>query len=190
MSNSGFFCDQCLNTEQMDLFIEKTSKCQTCLVCDEKLNTSYEALLEEEEPVCEALMKTDDGETCIILAFFQEASFEYDIDDDNIDHNFSECCANHKESLTQNFNGIRKTKTFLNRLDFNLNAWKLPVLDGLTRNLCQPLALLAKSRTITVTVAKVILRMIGSCLRDKTEVIRLFNSVVYASNEDNILRFI
>jgi len=38
---------------------------------------------------------------------------------------------------------------------------------------------LAKSNTITVTVAKVILLMIGSCLRDKTEIIRLFDSVVY-----------
>jgi hypothetical protein len=189
MSKSGFFCDQCLNTEQMDLFIEKTSKCQICLVCDEKLNTSYEALLEEEEPVCEALMKTDDGETCIILGFFQEAYFEYEIDDDNAATS-SGCCANHKEvEVTHNFNGMRKTKTFLNRLDFNLNVWKSPVLEGLTRDLCQPLAVLAKSNVITVTVAKVILLMIGSCLRDKTEVIKLFDSVVYDRSPEISIKY-
>ena len=130
----------------------------------------------EEGGVCEALMNVDEGETCVILGFFEEAYYEYENDDDNDDAPNS---ANHQEVVTKNFYGMRKTKTFLNRLDFNLNAWKLPVFDRLTQNLCLPLTILAKSSTITVTVAKVILLMIGSCLRDKTEALRLFDSVVY-----------
>ena len=178
MSKSGFFCDQCLQITGVDDFFDQSSACETCLSSNEEIDEIYTSLLELDECTYDVTTRIDNGETCIILGFFQEAYFEYEIDDDNVPSS-SGCCANHKESLTQNFNGIRKTKTFLNRLDFNLNAWKLPVLDGLTRNLCQPLAALAKSNTITVTVAKVILLMIGSCLRDKTEIIRLFDSVVY-----------
>ena len=187
MSKSGFFCDQCLQITGVDDFFDQSSACETCLSSNEKIGDIYATLLEE-GGVCEALMKVDEGETCVILGFFEEAYYEYENDDENDDApNSSECCANHKEVVTKNFYGMRKTKSFLNRLDFNLNAWKLPVFDKLTRDLCQPLAVLAKSSTITVTVAKVILLMIGSCLRDKTEVIKLFDSVVYdRSPEVNI----
>jgi hypothetical protein len=175
MSKSGFFCDQCLQIAGIDDFFDKTSFCEICLTSNEKIGNIYATLLEE-GGVCEALMKVDEGETCVILGFFEEAYYEYENDDDNDDAPNS---ANHKEVVTKNFYGMRKTKTFLNRLDFNLNAWKLPVFDRLTQNLCLPLTILAKSSTITVTVAKVILLMIGSCLRDKTEALRLFDSVVY-----------
>jgi len=154
------------------------------LTSNKEIGEIYAALLEE-GGVCEALTKIDEGETCIILGLFEEAYYEYENDDENDDENgdsnssHSECCPNHKKVVEQNFYGMSKTKTFLRRLDFNLNAWKLPILDRLTRNLCQPLAVLAKSNTITVTLAKVILLMIGSCLRDKTEVVRLFDLVVY-----------
>jgi hypothetical protein len=185
MSKSGFFCDQCLQIIKIDDFFDKSSFCNICLSSNEEIGDIYANLLEE-GGVCEALMRIDDGETCIILGFFEEAYYEYEDDDDN-EPNSSECCANHKEVVTQNFYGMRKTKTFLNRLDFNLNVWKLPVLDKLTRNLCQPLAVLAKSKTITVIVAKVILLMIGSCLRDKTEIIRLFDSVVYDDVSPQVL---
>jgi len=185
MSKSGFFCDQCLQITGLDDFFDRSSHCNKCLTSNEEIGNMYTTLLEE-GGVCEALTKIDEGETCIILGFFEEAYYEYENDDDdeNDDNNASnsshfECCPNHKKVVEQNFYGISKTKTFLHRLDFNLNAWKLPILDGLTRNLCQPLATLAKSNVITVTVAKWILIMIGSCLRDKTEVMRLFDSVVY-----------
>jgi len=177
MSKSGFFCDQCLQITGMDDFFDKSSDCDVCLTSNEEIGDIYTTLLEE-GGVCEALMKIDEGETCIILGFFQEAYYEYEIDD-NHEPNLYQCCAIHREVVTRNFNGIRKTKSFLNRLDYNLNAWKLPVFEGLTRDFCQPLAVLAKSSTITVTVAKVILLMIGSCLRDKTEALRLFDSLVY-----------
>ena len=100
---------------------------------------------------------------------------EYDSDDDD-------CCETSRNCMLpgmRHFYRVRKTKTILRLFDFNLNVWKNPVLESLTRDLCKPLAVLAKSKTITVTVAKVILLMIGSCLHDKMEVIRLFDSVVY-----------
>lgn len=168
MSESGFFCDQCLQITRVDAFFDQSSKCDLCLSGNEELDSFYDKLLVHDMCVYNQAKTLENGETFVMVNLYNSARSTF------------------KMHL---FNGVRKTETILRRFDFNLNVWKTPVLEGLTRNLCQPLAALAKSNVITVTVAKVILLMIGSCLRDKMEVIRLFDLVVYDNSPQLVIKY-
>ena len=185
MSESGFFCNECLQITSIDDFFEKSSECNVCLSGNKELDSSYDELLENDMCVYNQAKTLENGETFVMVTLCNSARSAFKMDDSDdeseydSDEDFCETSRNCMLPGMRDFYRVRKTKTILRLFDFNLNVWKLPVLEGLTRNLCQPLAVLAKSKTITVTVAKVILLMIGSCLRDKTEIIRLFDSVVY-----------
>jgi hypothetical protein len=195
MSESGFFCDQCLQITRVDAFFDQSSKCDLCLSGNEELDSFYDKLLVHDMCVYNQAKTLESGETFVMVNLYNSARGTFKMDDESdeseydSDEDFCETCRNCMLPGMRLFYGVRKTETILRRFDFNLNVWKTPVLEGLTRNLCQPLAALAKSNVITVTVAKVILLMIGSCLRDKTEIIRLFDLVVYDNSPQLVIKY-
>ena len=195
MSKSGFFCDECLQITSVDAFFDKSSVCDVCLSGNKELDSSYDELLINDMCVYNQAKTLENGETFVMVTLCNSArsAFKMDDSDDEIeydsDEDFCETCRNCMLPGMRYFYGVRKTETILRRFDFNLNVWRTPVLESLTRNLCNPLAALAKSNVITVTIAKVILLMIGSCLRDKTEVIRLLDSVVYDCSPQFVIKY-
>lgn len=66
-------------------------------------------------------------------------------------------------------------------LKSNISLWKSPIQESIKYNHCVPLAVLTWSNITNVVVSKIILRMIGNCFIDKTEVWKLFETVVYNS---------
>ena len=169
--HSGYFCERCL-TEPL-IFPN------TCDVCSSKLSTYlnqlYGELHNEKTGVYDVATRHNDGETLIITTLYQQGLLTNDY----------EYYRRRGIWVMRNMAHIKNTVEYHEALDLNLSIWKTPVLKNLTRNFCQPLAVLARSGIITVTIARVILFLVGSCLRNKTEVLRLLDLVVYPQDNTN-----
>jgi len=167
----GFFCQQCLSSN--NIFPG------TCYDCDSGLSYGFSLKLNEAIIRCHTdetgvyhLSKNDnDGETVVLISLFQQGSLPQDYPSLS------------PPLIMRNTSPIHSKSEFHAALDFNLMVWKSPVLRDLTGKLCEPLAALARTRKITVTIARVILLLVGNCLRDKKEVLRLMDSVVYPETQ-------
>ena len=71
-------------------------------------------------------------------------------------------------------------KEYHRRLAYNLSLYREPIKEGLTVHYCHPLAVVATRGVINAYVAKTILLLLGSPLRDPTVVLTLFESVLYS----------
>ena len=148
MSESGFFCNECLQITSIDDFFEKSSECNVCLSGNKELDSSYDELLENDMCVYNQAKTLENGETFVMVTLCNSARSAFKMDDSDdeseydSDEDFCETSRNCMLPGMRDFYRVRKTKTILRLFDFNLNVWKLPVLEGLTRNLCQPLAVL------------------------------------------------
>ena len=168
--HSGYFCEGCLTKQ---LIFPKT-----CDVCSSKLsdylNQLYGELHDTYTGVYDVATRHNDGETLIITTLYQQGLLTNDY----------EYYRRRGIWVMRNTAQIKNTVEYHEALDFNLSIWKTPILTGLTRNFCEPLAVLARSGVITVTIARLILLMVGSCLRNKTEVLCLLDLVVYPEDTD------
>jgi hypothetical protein len=167
--HSGFFCQSCL--AQDPIFSAVCDKCFYQSLEDDELCSRLHT---HETGVYETAKKHNDGETAIIYSLYNQGPLPQD-------YNYYST----RGLLTMcGTADIHDKVAFHAALDKNLMVWKLPVLRGLTRNFCEPLAVLARSSVITVSLAKVILLMVGNCLRNKAEVLCLMDSVVYPENTE------
>jgi len=168
--HSGYFCQQCLSNEHIFP--------GTCEVCYSTMNMEHDRLYgrlhQADTGVYETAKEDNDGETIIIFGLYHQGMLPYEYS----------YYRTRGLLVMRDSAPIHDKAEFHAALDHNLMVWKLPVLRGLTRNFCEPLAVLARTRVITVTIAKVILLLVGNCLRDKKEVLRLMDSVVYPENSE------
>jgi len=163
----GFFCEQCLAPGPL-VFPTQCGECSS--QPSDYLNELYDELHNDETGIYEVAKGHKDGETLVITTLFFQGMLPNDFDN----------YRNRGILVMLNTSQIHDKTEFHEALDFNLSVWKKPLLEGLTRTFCQPLAVLVRSGAITVIIAKVILLLIGNCLRDKSEVLSLLESVVYS----------
>ena len=80
----------------------------------------------------------------------------------------------------------------LNALQHNITVWKTSVLDSMTSNYCLPLSVLCLTNLTTVSVAKLVLLMIGNCFTDKQwsnkMIFQLLDSIVYNSTSSERIK--
>lgn len=173
--HSGFFCHPCLINEHIFPTVE----------CDKCFNQSLEhdelclLLLTDDTGVYETAKEHNDGETVILYTLYNQGPLP----------DFYPFYQEQGLLVMRDSAPIHDKAEFHATLDFNLMLWKSPVLRGLTQNFCGPLAVLARTSVITVTIAKVILLLVGNCLRNKKEVLRLMDSVVYPENENSEMKY-
>ena len=171
--HSGYFCERCLSKPR----IFPTNPCDVCSSkLSDYLNHLYGALHDKDTGVYDVATRHNDGETLIITTLYQQGLLTNDYD----------YYRRRGLLVMRNTAHLNNTVEYHEALDFNLSVWKTPVLKNLTRNFCEPLAVLARSGIITVTMARVILLLIGNCLRNKTEVLSLLDSVVYPEDANEM----
>jgi len=165
--HNGFFCQKCLT--------EPLAFPKTCEVCCSALSDELDELYgkhhSEETGVYEVANSLDSGESLIIAILYNQGMLPYEY-------------RYYRERglmLMCETSQIHDTAEYHKVLDSNLLVWKTPIVEGLTKNFCWPLAVMAWSGKITVPLAKMILYFIGSCLRNKTEVFGFLESIVYNS---------
>jgi len=171
--HSGYFCERCLT--DLPLIFPNT-----CDVCSSKLsdylNRLYGELHDKDTGVYDVATRHNDGETLIITTLYQQGLLTNDY----------KYYRRRGILVMRNTAQINNTVEYHEALDFNLSIWKTPVLKNLTRNFCEPLAVLARSGVITVTIARLILLLLGNCLRNKSEVLSLLDLVVYPEDENEM----
>ena len=165
----GFFCQQCLNS--IHIF---PGACEKCFYQSLEDDAVCLRLITDETGVYETAKENNDGETVIIYSLYNQGPLPHDYP----------FYSTRGLLVMRDSAPIHDKAEFHAALDHNLMVWKSPILRDLIRNFCEPLAVLARTGVITVTIAKVILLLVGNCLRNKAEVLCLMDSVVYPENSE------